>query len=94
MLTVTELADIIVEFVTSRTAAEGRALLLRNPGLLGPEVDDLFDDLIEAAAIEGQTDTLEALAGIYRIIAKARRIGLEAATAELLRYDDSLGTDV
>jgi hypothetical protein len=82
-----ELADIIVAFVRSRSAVKGRALLLGHPELLDPEVDDLFDKLIEAAAYEGETQTIRSLMAIHQIVARARQVGMEAASAHLLELD-------
>lgn len=93
-MTIDDLADIIVEFVQSATAADGRAVLLHHPELLGPEVDDLFDSLIEAAAYERNTRVIRALAVIHPIIVSGRRIGLAAATMDMLKYDRKLRADV
>jgi hypothetical protein len=87
-VTVDDLADIIVEFLQSKTGADARDVLLRHPELLAPEADDLFDQLINAAAYTRDTRAIEALAVIYRIVADGRRDGLDAATMRLLDYDN------
>jgi hypothetical protein len=88
MLSLDELTDVIVAFVTSGTAVEARQVLLRNPEILAPEIDGLFDRMIQAAEWEKQTSTVEGLHLIHQIIVKARRVGLDAATMELLAYDE------
>lgn len=85
-MTVDELADVLEKFFTSKNPSEGRDVLLSDPRLLDPRLDETFDQLVYAAEYENDTRTAQAMTMVWQIVINARRVGMFAATAHLSQY--------